>query len=558
MSILRIFNFMRRVYLKENDIKELAGDKRYLLPQFLYAPLRGKYTSLGDNPAFPPDGGTPFDYSIIKNRFKEVSQVIEDNYPELLEMDTDGVATHLGKLIKKCVEIEKPIRPQLERVCYNALTRIFSIPEEAVNIVCKLVDSIKYTDPLRVTPESDTEDDAYTFEDIKDMQSSEKAVAKRRLINALIQGASYSLAKDEAFYADEIEELSERLLPLYEEIIAINDFLLFTKQEKMTDKDPKQGSYVTVNLGVPNEKSLIEAQGICFPLLLNEAVRGLFELFAMHGLPQDKEKAMHIIRRADFILAEPWDLRFGVGLWKKVEKHIMDINLIPYVFTNICKLKTSRFNKVMQEVFAGTRKGDVCMENIVNTALEDIDYNDFEERLKQKNIDKAIIADNYFSAAELNPYDADGKDGDEEILQELNENGELDDVDYFGLLNDCSPADIDFEEGEEILPGLEHLYVTVNGIVLPDEVVNLDVQATRNGKLQLKIFIGDKFQRLGFGTKLYKSFIRNFGELYSGKGRIMNPDAIGRIYQKLAMEPDIDVSEDDISFSARLKGEEEW
>lgn len=544
---------MRKVYLKENDIKELAGDKRYLLPKFLYAPLRGKYTSLGDNPAFPPDREKPFDYSIIKKRFKEVSQVIENNYPELLELDTDEMSTHLGKLIRKCVEIEKPIRPQLERVCFNALTRIFSIPEDAVNIICKLVDSIKYTDPLRVTPESDSEEGEYTYEDIRDMELSDKAVAKRRFINSLIQGASYSLAKDEAFYGDEIDELSESLLPLYEEIIAVNDFLLFTKQEKMTDKNPKQGSYVTVSLGVPNERSLIEAQGLCFPLLLNEAIRGFFELFSMHGLPQDKEKAMHIIRRADFILAEPWDLRLGVGLWDKVSKHIMDVNLVPYVFANLCRLKTTRFNKVMREVLAGTKKGDVCMENIVITSMKDADYNDFEDRLKQKNIDKALIADNYFTAVELNPYDADGEKDDEEILQELSESKKLDDVDYFELLTDCSPEDIDFEEGEELMPGLEHLYVYIKGVKIPDDVVNLDVQLTRNNKLQLKIFIGEKFQRLGFGTKLYKSFIRNFGELYSGKGRILNPDAIKRIYQKLAMEPDIETGEDDISFYAHLK-----
>ena len=82
----------------------------------------------------------------------------------------------------------------------------------------------------------------------------------------------------------------------------------------------------------------------------------LFELFSSHGLPDDNDKAMYIIRKSDFILAEPWDLRIGIGLMNVLYKNITDkydsdilkhTNRIPFLFTKLCELKIDDFNDVM-------------------------------------------------------------------------------------------------------------------------------------------------------------------------------------------------------------------
>jgi len=46
---------------------------------------------------------------------------------------------------------------------------------------------------------------------------------------------------------------------------------------------------------------------------------------------------------------------------------------------------------------------------------------------------------------------------------------------------------------------------------------------------------------MGIGTKLYIAFIHIFGGIYSGFGRVQNPDGIYSIYAKLNNEPDITV-----------------
>ena len=113
---------------------------------------------------------------------------------------------------------------------------------------------------------------------------------------------------------------------------------------------------------------------------------------------------------------------------------------------------------------------------------------------------------------------------------------------YHEVIDGCSWRDIDFKEGEVDEEGLEHLIVTVKGIELPDSVINLKAQNTRLGKIQLHTMIGKDYQRTGFGTKVYTAFIHAFGSVYSGFGRVLNPDGVMGIYRKLNNEPDINVN----------------
>lgn len=127
-------------------------------------------------------------------------------------------------------------------------------------------------------PESSNEA-TYTFDDINDISMSSLAIAKRRFINSLVLGASYWYSTDLELYEDDIYRLNDKLIPLYEEIRIMNDYLLFNVKEKISDDNPMQGAYVDTRLGGEMMKTSIEVQGIIFPLLLQEAIRGIFELF---------------------------------------------------------------------------------------------------------------------------------------------------------------------------------------------------------------------------------------------------------------------------------------
>ena len=400
---------------KEIIISENQNNK-ILLPQFLYKAIVNKNTSLGDNPALPPYGDFGFEYDVIKKKYEDVSdrinKMIENG--ELESNNIDYLISHLSKLMRRCISLETPLRPQLQKLCENIVNATFSIPDETVLLSCKLVDKIKPKNGIRILPESDdASGNTYDFEDVEEVEMTNKVILKRRFVNSLIQGFSYWLSTDIDDWYDDVKTLNEELWSLWYEIIYINDYLLFNKQEKIDEKNPMQQSYVEVHLGRKGKKTAINAQGIIFPYLLRDTFRGFFELFSSHGLPEDIGKTMYIVRKADFLVAEPWDLRFGMGIVEILQnvltkkygtKVIFETNRIPFFFTEICSLETDEFNSVIKNFILGTNKGRIIANTIDKNITHDFDYQEFKDKIQQKNIQTSLISDGDFSKEELEDY----------------------------------------------------------------------------------------------------------------------------------------------------------
>lgn len=551
---------MKKIYINEEFMSNVV--KGRLLPQFLFKLVKTHTTSLGDNEAFPTSDEYPFDYALLKKRYNEVCDAIDDIGLESL--DEDYLMSELSSLVTKCKELETPVRDALEKVCENALNKLFAIPEESINMTFKLVDRIKFKSPIRMRPES-SDSLKYNFKDIADIDLSNKAIGKRRFIDALIQGASYIYANVEGLYIDDIDRINPELPRLYRKIRIINDFLLFTKKEEMSDDKPMQGSYVETHLGIDDAKTTINAQGIIFPLLFHEAIKGLFELFSAHGLPQDREKAQYIIRKADFVLAEPWDLRLGVGLWRMIFGGVEDTNMIPYMFTSFVKIPTDEFNLSVKEILSNTEKGNDIINELMTNAEYDNGYQQFTNRINARNVDKSLIQDSYFTGAETNGFEIDSEE-DEGVIEENEDADTLGEYEaqphkpieyYQNLVQSATLENIDFIEGN-VNGATEDLIVTINGEIIPRALILLMVQAVnirisaeeRTTMIQVHIILNSGIQRLGLAPKIYKKLIYTFGPIYSGEGRRINKEHIAKVYAKLAQDPDLYVYHDDMCYIA--------
>lgn len=551
---------MKKIYINEEFMSNVV--KGRLLPQFLFKLVKTHTTSLGDNEAFPTSDEYPFDYALLKERYNEVCDAIDDIGLESL--DEDYLMSELSSLVTKCKELETPVRDALEKVCENALNKLFAIPEESINMTFKLVDRIKFKSPIRMRPES-SDSLKYSFKDIADIDLSNKAIGKRRFIDALIQGASYIYANVEGLYIDDIDRINPELPRLYRKIRIINDFLLFTKKEEMSDDKPMQGSYVETHLGIDDAKTTIKAQGIIFPLLFHEAIKGLFELFSAHGLPQDREKAQYIIRKADFVLAEPWDLRLGVGLWRMIFGGVEDTNMIPYMFTSFVKIPTDEFNLSVKEILSNTEKGNEIINALMTDAEYDNGYQQFTNRINARNVDKSLIQDSYFTGAETSGFEIDSEE-EEGVIEENEDADTLGEYEakpqkpieyYQNLVQSATLENIDFIEGNVNGP-TEDLIVTINGEIIPRALILLMVQAVnirisaeeRTPMIQVHIILNSGIQRLGLAPKIYKKLIYTFGPIYSGEGRRINKEHIAKVYAKLAQDPDLYVYHDDMCYIA--------
>lgn len=426
---------MKKIYLRESQISE-----ELLLPKFLFKAVIDHRTSLGDNPAFPEEDDFPFDYAVLKERFKDVCLQMKDIGIPL--GNKDELTSELGAMVKEARELEKPIKDSLEKLCENAVNRLFAIPEDAVNLKCVLVDKIKPDIAVNVTPE-DSSGKKFKFKDIKDFGLSKKAIAKRRLINSLIMGASEYYTSMVSLYQEDLNKLNPDLLPLYDRIMVLNTYLTFITNEEISDKNQKQGSFVEVHVGSNGKKNTINAQGIIFPLLLHDTIKGFFELFSVYGLPLDGQKATHIVSKSDFLLAEPWDMRFGTKLWQLIFDRMEladDTNIIPYVFMELVKLPADDFNQIMQEVFMGTERGDEIMGKFIEKSRYNDGYQKFKNRINARNLNKSIIADSYFTASELYGYDLDSDDDDGEVIEEVDVNNSKN-VIYYGIFLDEESKD---------------------------------------------------------------------------------------------------------------------
>lgn len=389
--------------MKENNrniIKEgILFDK---LPDDIVDALNRHSTSIGNNPAIPDIFDVPFLLKIANKRFDETKNTLT-NLGSIDDFEDSEIQTMLSKLIAKCKEIERPFRNELEKICLNYVIDLFDVPDETIEVDLNLVDKVDLGKASIILDPIDGDDD-FEYETVDDAKSVMGEVYKRRLLDALCMGEAMCISSDIDSYCDEIEKLSPELCNLYYKIIALNNYSLFMKEDiGMTDKKTLQIGTFELSLGDEDTLPRISAQGEIFPILLSETIRGFLELFISHGLPSDKRIAMYVIGKSDFLKAEPWDMRLGPSLWEILQSSFNDITTqeLPYLLRGLSSLDVDRFNFIMKEVFAKTKKGKAIMSKLCGKAKNEIQYDKFTDKMTKLKTDKSVITDEFIGLNEL-------------------------------------------------------------------------------------------------------------------------------------------------------------
>lgn len=372
------------------------------LPSDIVLKINNNETSLGNNPAIPDIFDVPFLSKILNKRFIDIKNSLKE-IGSIDNIKSKDLHSALSELINKCKEIEKPFGSKLEKICYNYVVELFSIPEETIVFNIELKNNIDYSkNSISLEP---IDGDDMELSDVKDALSLKSEVFKRRFLNTLCMGGAMDLFKDVLIkYENEINNINPELIDLYNKILLINDYLLLTKEDLgLTDENKMQLGVVEVRLGNDEYKTTIDVQGTIFPILVIETIKGLLELFISHGLPKDRKRTMQLLSKTDFIKAEPWDMRIGPKLWNLFSMSFNDIDSteIPYLLKRISMLEINKFNFLMKEILAKTKKGKQIMSVICNKAKNDIDYNRFVNKMDKMRINKSIIVDEYIHQDEL-------------------------------------------------------------------------------------------------------------------------------------------------------------
>lgn len=389
---MRMLKTKKRL-LKESSILDT-------LPEDIVSVVTAHRTSLGNNPAIPDINENPFLLGVTSRALEDAKSKVQDKLSE-----TNDPHVEYGNTLRECMELEQPIRNHLERLCANHVIKMFGVPEETVDLDVRIVDEVDLdSDIMKLDPVDGDED--IQFDSLKDAMSLKGEVYKRRILDALCMGGAMEMSRDymDGMLAEDLDSLNPELLQKYQEITDLNRYFLFEKEDLgMTDEQKMQMGTVEVMLGNEENKTRISAQGRIFPVLFTELIHGFLELFISHGLPKDKDLALAVIGKSDFLKAEPWDMRIGPELWKMFSASFNDINSkeLPYLLKRVSALEIHKFNYLMKEVFAKTNKGRQIMSYLSAKAKNDMDYMRFVDRMDTKKDGFGVITDDYIHEEEF-------------------------------------------------------------------------------------------------------------------------------------------------------------
>lgn len=386
---------MKNIFLKEeqiNYIKEVKKTEKKTLPNI--------FNALEKKETYIPLNDINFSKKLLSKGFDNALSFFSD---DITSVPVKTVVNHFNRLISMCNKKEQSIRPQLERLCYNTIIQIFNIPEDEVAFTCDLVDFIDKGKEFHISPDTNEE---FEYENIDAIDNENIEVEKRRLVNTLVVGASQKIFNDaKKIYINDLSDLDEELPYLYSKLIKLNNYLLFCENIKIDDENHHQGGYVKVTLGNEHKLSKIEVKAINFPILLIESIKGIMELLSSNGLPDELSMAENVINKSDILEEEPWDMRFGFGLWDMITLgENLNTKIIPDFFSKLISLNADDFISLINELAHNTRQGRQSIQELIDDCEYTIEYDDFEKDILTKKNDMDMIEDAYFSSEELCNY----------------------------------------------------------------------------------------------------------------------------------------------------------
>ena len=317
-------------------------ERKLASPENLYA----------QNPAMKK--GTGDVQRLVSNRFQKVAEKLSavTGIQNLSSQQTQGmIYQEMMRKIPSILRIEGQHREELEELAKEAALEETEIPSDWFEIEALLNRQPIDTGNFRYTPDEDKEEKeedenetpeipSFDVEDLTDEEVLELEKHKRNIINAIVQGAAkkghYLFQKPDI--KARLDQINPSLYNDYLGIMAINDFLYFSMEQmiemmsqtgqgvagkvelKNNDEDDEEGE----EGGEEKPDTKIVAEGMIFPILCHEIIKGLEESKGRYGLPKDPSLRQKVQGQVDLLSNEPMQLRIGPEIVEKLRFALPD------------------------------------------------------------------------------------------------------------------------------------------------------------------------------------------------------------------------------------------
>lgn len=365
--------------------------------------------SLGKHPAIPEGDENNFEQKIMGKRFSEVVNRYKRAF-DVEGIDNSQLMTQMMPMVHETMALESKHKKDLEKLAEKMIREEYDMPEDVVEIKAKLSPNIML-EGTKKQPKPKSND--YQFESHEDMVNAKEEVYKRRFLNAMIQGAAKKTNHMFHMVDDELTNMDPRLLNRYSKVMSAADYMYYVipKMDNGTN-----GGVVKVTFpNAENPKAVIEAEAMIFPVLIHELVKGVMELLSAHGLPKDKKLGDYVVDKADFLAAEPWDMRIGPALWDRFTDCVDsdDFHLKHQLYMELASMPVKEFNENMREILAGTNKGKKVVKEIMNGVKQELQEEEFDNAMNELN---TIEEKDFFTLDEIMFGDDIELDEDDDVF----------------------------------------------------------------------------------------------------------------------------------------------
>ena len=347
-------------------------------------------TPLSNNPAFPniQSGQVPqtFEQLIASKRFKDVVDKVK-RYTGQQNISGQNALMQLQTAMMRSVQtlfqIQDNNKEYLENLAVDLVRKEMGVRPDQLQYDAKLVGmgQIDMSGFSKEGEEPDEEEVEQNFqqqeEDVEDFITAFERFdiekAKRRFINALIQGSSKKGHYMFELVRDELDRIDPRLLNLYGIVMSVNDLMYWVLPDEMMDMMMSQsGVGGKEEVDIETDPPTVRARGLFFPILIHELIKGTMEVLGTQGLPDDPKQAEMVMASTDTLANEVWDLRLGPVIWEKFltayPERLFDEDkkfIQSYLFARFSALSSDEFFNLAKMILRGDAKATSILDKMV-------------------------------------------------------------------------------------------------------------------------------------------------------------------------------------------------
>ena len=320
-------------------------------------------------------------------RYMGNTQVIQGANPLMQLMMT------VMQSMQQIIGIQMRHKEDLEQLAIKLVKEEMGIPEGAMQFKAELVmQPMGKAEGMQSEPELPSEEEVEEF--MGDMETFNLERSKRRFINSLIQGAAFKGGHMYVLVSNELNDMDPRLLNLYgvSQALMEHAYWIFPDMEQMAGGGGGQMGQSEVD--EETDPPTVKAKAVTFPLLVHELVKGVYEIFGTHGLPDDPRQQEMVLNAEDTLPAEIWDSRLGPIFWEKFmatypmelfdedKKHIQH-----YLFMRFSALDAKEFFRVANLILAGDPKGNKFIQDMVGDIVRELKKEEYRQALPGEDDD---------------------------------------------------------------------------------------------------------------------------------------------------------------------------